>query len=46
MFPFECKLDNPATSIDDGEYTYCDEKSPIYDGAGEIVGFNGKCIRG
>lgn len=46
MFPFECKLDNPATSIDDGEYTYCDEKSPIYDGAGEIVGFNGKCVDG
>lgn len=46
MFPYECKVDDPATSLDDGEYTYCDERSPIYDGGGEIVGFNGKCSDG
>lgn len=46
MFPYECKVDNPETGVDDGEYTYCDDKSPIYDAGGEIVGFNGKCANG
>ncbi|MEV9477586.1 hypothetical protein ACOTVS_11210 [Aliarcobacter butzleri] len=43
MFPYECKLDNPETAIDDGEYIYCDENSPVYSSTGEINGFNGKC---
>lgn len=46
MFPFECKVDDPATALDDGEYTYCDEKSPLYGAGGDITGFNGKCSDG
>lgn len=46
MFPHECKVDNPATLVDDGEYTYCDEKQAQYDGAGAIVGFLGNCADG
>lgn len=45
MFPHECKVDDPATSQDDGEYIYCDEKMPIYE-AGQITGFNGTCSSG
>ncbi|WP_418181237.1 hypothetical protein ACNSOL_12070 (plasmid) [Aliarcobacter lanthieri] len=46
MFPFECKLDDPSTAVDDGEYVYCDENSPVYSPNGEINGFNGKCSDG
>lgn len=46
MFPYECKTDDPSTKTDDGEYIYCDESQPIYDTAGTISGFYGKCSDG
>lgn len=46
MFPHECQTDDPATSEDDGEYIYCDEKQPIYSTSGSITGFYGKCASG
>lgn len=46
MFPYECKVDDPTTPLDDGEYTYCDEDKPIYDETGNITAFQGKCKDG
>lgn len=46
MFPFECETDDPATAKDDGEYVYCDEKSPNFGSDGKIESFNGKCSDG
>lgn len=45
MFPYECKIDDPSTSIDDGEYVYCDESKPNYTN-GSITSFNGTCSNG
>jgi hypothetical protein len=44
MQPYECKIDNPATPLDDSIMKYCDEDKPVRDAStGAITGFLGTC---
>lgn len=48
VFPYECKASSiNANGVSTaGEYTYCDETRPIYDGSNMITGFSGNCSDG
>ncbi len=46
MYPYECKADDPNTTTNEEEYTYCDESKAQYDANGKIIGFLGTCKDG
>lgn len=46
IYPYECKADDPGTTEDESEYTYCDEDKPVYDASGNVTGYKGTCKDG